>query len=189
MTIHPVTFVWRDVDVVDEHGEVRSRKAMVPLPRFGNICGRQFHDGEEYSLVPLEERSMASHKAYFAQIGEAFKNLPEKWTTKFPTSEHLRHWALIETHWCDQTDFVCPDELFLKRMIAFHRKNVPYARMTFAPVEGGGFLFCIKIAKSQSMAAMKKDAFESSKRDVLDLLSGMIGVSTATLKKEAGRAA
>lgn len=187
MSVHPVVFIWRDVDVTDEHGEVRRVKAMVPLPRYGNVASRQFAEGEEYPLVVLEERSRASHGAYFAQVNEYFDQLPEKIAARWPTADHLRYWVLIETGWYEETDFPCPDELFLKRLITHIRKNTPYARMSTIPMEKGGTRLIIRTAKSQSMAEMKKQAFEDSKKSVLDYLEHLTGIPVSTLKREAGR--
>ena len=108
--ILPVNFVWREVDVVDADGVAERRLAMVPLPRYGNVCKRQYEEGCEYPMVPLEARSRASHNAYFAQVHDAFQNIPESIAARWPTEEHLRKWSLVETGWFNESEIDCADE-------------------------------------------------------------------------------
>lgn len=189
MRIVPVTFVWRDAEVIDDDGVATRRKVMAPLARFDNICGRQFHDGEEYPLVPLEARSRASHGHYFACIHDGFQNLPENIAARWPSEEHMRKWLLIETGWFEEKDFDCPDELFAKRLATFVRTENEYARISIHRVDGKRCKVIIRTAKSQSAAAMGKQAFEASKKDVLDLLEHMTAVPRGTLMREAGKSA
>jgi hypothetical protein len=191
----PVVFKWQTVEVVNpDDGEAVRVKAMVPLPRFGNVCAAQFSDGEEYVLAPLEERSMASHGQYFAAVHEAFLNLPETISNRFPSSEHLRKWALIECDWFDEKEFYCPDEAFARGLATFVRTEDEYARISVhRPADVNPvydtWKVIIRRAKSQSMAAMGKEAFEQSKRAVLDLLEHLTAVDRGALMKNAGRSA
>ncbi len=188
MKMLPVVFVWRDVEVIDSDGEVVRQRAMVPLARYGNVAARQFHDLEEYPLVVLEARTRASHSHFFACVHEAFINLPEEVSVRWPTEEHMRKWVLIETGWFDEKDFDCPDERFAKRLATFIRTEDSYARISLHQV-GKAWRVIVRRAKSQSAAAMAKQAFEDSKRDVLDYLASMIGTTRGQIKKHAGRAA
>jgi hypothetical protein len=88
MNIAPVEFQW--------DGEVM-RPARHYLPR----CHKQYVVGEAYPMIPHEDRSTNSHNHFFAAVHEAWKNLPEKMTARFPTSEHLRKWALIKAGYAD----------------------------------------------------------------------------------------
>lgn len=190
--IYPVTFVWKELDVADPAtGELVHMRAMVPLPRFGNVCGRQYHDGEEYSLTPLEARSRSSHNHYFAAVHDGYQNLPEKIAARWPTEEHLRKWLLIETGWFDEKEFTCPDEDFAKKLGAFVRTENEYARISIHRPTGNHdhWKVIIRVAKSQSAQAMSKEPFEKSKRDVLDLLEALTAVPRGTLMREAGRSA
>lgn len=185
MRIHPVTFVWRQVDVVDADGVALRTLAMVPLQRYAVVAKRQYgEDGSEHTLTPLEERSMASHNQYFAAVGEGFKNLPEEIAPRFPSVEHLRGWLLCETGWCDEDEFTVDDEHSRKSLIKWIRDESPYAQ-----IHQRGSKVLVRRPKSQSMAAMKKQAFQDSKRDVLDLLESMVRVPKGTLMREAGRSA
>jgi hypothetical protein len=198
--ILPIVCVWRTVDVHDsESGEVRQRRAMVPLERYDNLSARQYHEGEEYPLVPLEPRSRASHNAYFAELNEAFDNLPEGKrlvaiaeelgiTTippgGFMNSEHFRAWALCQTGWCETMEFDFDEKADARMVASKFRKKDAYAQILVR-----GSHVTIKEAVSQSAAAMSKEPFEKSKHDVLDLLTSMVGVSRGELKKQAGRSA
>lgn len=187
MRMVPVVFVWRDVQLVDEDGVITTRRVMDPLARYDNVAGRQFGVGEEYPLVVLEARTRASHNHYFAALGEAFNNLPETVATRWPSSEHLRKWVLIETGWAEEKEFDCPDEKFAKRLGLFIRTEDQFARISIHRLEGGAFKVIVRRAKSQSAASMPRQEFEDSKRDVLDYLASMVGVKASELKKQAGR--
>jgi hypothetical protein len=178
----PVNFVWRQVDIIDGDGVAVRRMAMVPLARYANVAARQYHEGEEYPLVPLEARSRASHNFYFASIHEGFQNLPEKIAARWPTEEALRHWILIETGWFEEDEFVFDSEAEAKAAMPKIRKRHVYARI----MRKGSTLF-VRYAKSQSAAAMGKAEFDASRKDVLELLDHMVGVPRGELKRQAGR--
>lgn len=185
MRMQAVIFIWTEVEVVDSDGVASRRKAMVPLPRYDNVCGRQFHDDEQYPLVVLEARSRASHNAYFAEIGRAFKNLPEKIAARWPSVEHFRKWCLVEQGWFDEVETEWDSRRDAMRHASYIRVHVDeYARISVHSTGGGKFLVIARHAKSQSAAAMRKDVFEESKKDVLDLVSSFIGVTTSELKKQ-----
>ena len=188
--IRPVTFKWQQVDVTDATtGEVRSAKAMVPLVRYGNLAARQYEEGEDYTLVLLEDRSQASHNFYFAMIQNGFNNLPENIAARWPSAEHLRKWLLIEAGWFDEKEFDGPNEDFCRRLATFVRTEDEYARISVHKNSGSGWKVIIRRAKSQAKGAMKKAEFEASKQAALELLEHMIGVPLGTLKREAGKSA
>lgn len=182
--IYPVVFQWRDVDLIDEEGVADRAMAMVPLARYLNVAKRQYHALEEYPLVPLEARSRASHNQYFAALSDGFHNLPEKIAARWPTQEHLRKWILCETGWFDESEIDCASPKHATQTAVLIRSFDEYARIS---VHGAKVI--IRRAKSQAAAAMGKEAFEASKKDVLDLLENLIGVSRGQLKKQAGRSA
>ena len=182
MRMQPVIFYWKEVDVIDGDGIATRRMAMVPHLRYGNVVKRQFADGEEYVLAPVEERSMASHRQFFAAINDAFHNLPEKVAARFPSAQHLRRWALIECGHFDEKEFDCDSEKNAKRLATFIRTEDEYARISLH-----GLKVIVRRAKSQALPAMKKADFEVSKRDVLDLLEAMTSLPSGTLMREAGK--
>ena len=167
----PVLFVW-DGDV------------MTPLPRFRQLCDKQFAVHEEYALSIVENRSQASHNHYFAAVADAFSNLAEEFNGQFPTPEHLRAWALVQCGYSTETDTVCDSPAEARKLGAVIRRYSPYAIMKIS-----GNVLKIFEPESQSHAAMKKERFEASKADVLALVSGMARTTPAELKKNAGRSA
>lgn len=186
----PVVFRLQAVDITDpDSGEVRRINAMVPLPRFGNVVARQFAEGEDYTLVIHEDRSMASHGHYFASLKDGFDNLPENIAARFPSVDHLRSWCLIQCGWFDEKEIECETERQAKMLAKFIRTERDFARISVHGNKEIGWKVIVRVAKSQSMASMGKDQFEKSKSDVLDLVSSMVGVTTGDLKRNAGRSA
>ena len=185
MRAYPVTFTWQKVDLVDgEDGTAVRAWAMVPQPRYHNICQRQFAVGESYPLQVVEDRSMASHKQYFAAINEGFKNLPENIAARFPSAEHLRKWLLVETGWHEEKEFECASAKHAKALCTFIRTEDDYVRISNP--KNHPTTVIIRKARSQALASMGKALFEQSKKDVLDLLESMVNVPKGTLMREGG---
>jgi hypothetical protein len=54
-------------------------ETMTPLNRtWAGRADKQFVVGETYFVEAMHERSMASHRQYFASLNEAWRNLPEQ---------------------------------------------------------------------------------------------------------------
>lgn len=159
----PVPFTW--------NGDV-----MTPPGRFLRLCDKQFAVGETYPLVVHEDRSTNSHNHFFAAVHEAWKNLPERLTQRYPTSEHLRKWALIKAGYADERSIACTTAEEALRVAAFLKPMDDYAIVVVADAT-------IKVftAKSQSARAMDKATFQESKQSVLDIVAEMIGVDPKTL--------
>jgi len=189
----PVNFTWREVQIVDEDGVVSRRHVMDPNPRYDNVAKRQFHAGEEYTLVIAEARSRKSHNGYFAQLSDAFDNLPETMAARWPTSEHMRKWILIETGWFDEKDFEFEGvhaRRDAQRLGTFIRTEDEYARISLHRAGDRKVRVIVRRAKSQAMDAMRdKATFEASKKDVLGWLEHAIGVERGTLEREGGMSA
>lgn len=167
--IYPVTFRW-DGD------------AMVPLnPR---LADKQYVVGETYRLEPREDRSQASHNAYFASIAEAHANLPEDVAERLPTPEHLRKYALIKAGFRDERSIVAASKAEAQRLAAFIKPMDDFAIVTVSEA-----VVTVYTAKSQSYRAMGKTDFQRSKDAVLAVVAQMIGTSVPTLQREAGKAA
>lgn len=171
LRVRPVAFVW-----TGEH--------MVPLPRFKRLCDQQFDVNEEYALIISEERSMARHRGYFAQIKEAFNNLAEEYANGYPSPEHLRAAALVEAGYCTETSFVMDTPKDARTLAVTLRKLSPLAIIRVSQNVVKHFE-----AESQSVSSMKKERFEASVKAVLDIVSSMARTTPAELKKNAGRAA
>lgn len=186
----PVAFVWQSVEVIDGDGVAARRMAMVPLARYGNVCARQFSDGAEYILGPIEARNMKSHNAYFAELHSAFQSIPESIAARWPTEEHLRKWLLVETGWFDEKEFTFEGrhaDRDARRLAAFIRTEDMYARITVSRVADDKVKVIVRRAKSQAVAEMGNEDFKQSKKDVLDMLTDMIGVARGDLSREARR--
>lgn len=168
-----VLFVW-DGDV------------MIPLPRFKRMCDQLFAVHEEYPLIVLENRSMASHRHYFAAVAEAWENLSEEHThdgqgnVRFPTSEHLRAWALVEAGYATETKYVMDTPKDAKQLAIMLRKKEP-----LAIIRVRGNVVQEFIPESQSTGSMKKQAFEDSKAAVLAIVAPMARTTPAQLHREA----
>lgn len=187
--IVPIVYQWREVEVINpDDGTVDRVLAHVPVPRYRKAAAAQFASGEEYPLIKLQPRDMRSHNHYFAAVGNAFDNLPEKIAARFPSAEHLRKWALIETNWFDEKEFDCPDEKFARRLGTFIRTEDEYARISFH-ASGRTWKVIVRRAKSQAVLELGAEDFKQSKKDVLDLLEAMTSVPKGSLMKHAGRSA
>lgn len=158
-------------------------KVMRPLGRFDNLLG-QFDDGEHYRLAEVEDRSLKSHSHFFAAIKSGWDSLPEEYAHEFATPEHLRKWLLIRTGWHDRRSIVAASKAEAQRIAAFVRPMDE-----FAVVQVQESTVTIYTAKSQSMRAMGKEAFQKSKTDCLDMLDGMLGVDEGATAANAGQAA
>jgi hypothetical protein len=141
MKLSPIVCKWRQVEIVNpDDGTVERVHAHVPVLRYRKVADKQFADGDEFPLIKLQPRDMRSHNAYFACVGDAFDNLPEKIAARFATSEHLRKWALIRTNWCDEKEFSFHGrgaEVQARRLSAFIRTEDEYAEVNVARVDGG----------------------------------------------------
>lgn len=167
-TMRPVMFTWTD------------EGTMVPDARFKAVCDKQFVVGAEYPLIPVEQRNMKSHNHFFAALHEAWLNLSEEDTLKYPTEEHLRAWALIECGFFSQREIECEKPSLAKSMAMLARQLSPMARIGLKESK-----VIVKEAVSQSLASMGADAFKASKEAVLDLVTGMAGTTRKELAKAA----
>lgn len=135
-----------------------------------------YEPGRIYRLVEQAQRSGRSHRHYFSCVHQAWSNLPEPLAPRFPTSEHLRKYALISTGHCRQRVIVCQsseDAALLVGMVeAFDEYSV-------CSVQGA--VVTVFTAASQSLKAMGKATFQKSKTDVIDYLAAYIGVTSEEL--------
>ena len=151
---------------------------MVPLnPR---AADRMYVVGERYHLDHIEERSAASHRAYFAALHDAWQNLPEDLAARFATPEALRKYALIRTGFRDERSIVAASKAEARRIAAFIK---PLDEFAVVSVHEAAVI--VWTAKSQSMKAMGKAEFQRSKDAVLQFCAEIIGVT----RDELGRAA
>lgn len=168
----PVVFTWTDDGV------------MKPLHHFTRTCDQQFAVGEEYRLVVESERSMASHKRYFACLNEAWRNLPHSVAPHFPSAEKLRKWVLIKCNYANAQRMVCETAVDAARVAQLiGRMNDDSIVVRTRNV------ITIYTAKSQSVRSMNKQEFLESSNAVLDYVAAMISTSRADLEANADQAA
>lgn len=156
----------------------------VMVPQYPGVAAKQYTEGEVYALEERQDRSINSHRAYFAQINEAHANLPEHMSERWPTPDHLRRWLLIRAGYHDERSIVVASKAEAQRVAAFVKPLD-----TYAVVVAKEAVVSVFTAKSQSYKAMGRREFAASRDAVLDALAELIGVERETLAKEAGRAA
>ena len=149
-------------------------------PTRPKLADQHFVIGEHYTLVEHNPRSQASHSHYFAVINDGWQNLPEHLADRFPTSEHLRKYALIKAGFHDSHSITCASKAEALRVAAFVRPADEFSVVTVSEATVTRYT-----AKSQSMKAMGKQKFQESKTAVLDVIAAMIGVKPQQLEQEA----
>ena len=154
--------------------------SFVPVPRFRRECDARFVVGQNYVLEEREERSSASHRFYFAQVNDLWQSLPEEYGDRFPTSEHLRRYALIRAGFRDEMTMVASSKAEARRIVTFMRPADEYAVVTSKDA-----IVVRWTAKSQSLRAMDKATFRASADAVLEVIAEMVGVSPDSLRARA----
>jgi hypothetical protein len=159
-------------------------EAMQLLPYFQKQADKVFTIGETYRLSEVESRSMRSHRHFFACINEAWNNLDEEDTDRFPSPDHLRKWALTYTPFCTVRQYDAASNAEAIRLRHFLRSGDDFVR-----VEVDGKTVREFKPHSQAVAAMPNNkTFQASKDAVLDILARKLGITTDALE-EAGRRA
>lgn len=149
-------------------------------PLRAKLADQHYVVGEQYMLEPILERSMASHRHYFAVVRDAWRNLREEDAERFLTDDALRYYALIRTGWRDERSLVLSSNAEALRVAAFMRPANPYAVILVREK-----VVVEYVAKTQSIKGMGKDDFNKSKTDVLDFLAAMLGTTTQALAQNA----
>lgn len=147
-------------------------------PYWARQADKHYVIGEKYELVEHHARSTNSHRHYFAAVHEAWSNLPEDLALQFPTSEHLRKYAIIKAGYYDSNTLVCPTKASALATAAFVRPTDDFAVVTVKDN-----IITRYVAQSQSMRAMGNDKFQDSKSKVLDIVSAMVGTSRKALEE------
>lgn len=133
-------------------------------------CNQLYGQGELITVEAIAERSMASHRQYFAELNDLWETLPETLAGDFQSADHLRKYALIKSGYCKQSRLVLPT----------HEEAQEAALMvneldSYALCEVTGCTLAVWVARSQSLKAMGREEFEASKIAVLDVIRKMIG--------------
>lgn len=160
-------------------------EALVPSnPHWARRVDANYVIGQTYILVPHEDRSRNSHNHQFAEIAEAWKHLPEGWSRRLPTPEHLRKFCLIKAGYADSRTFVAASEKQARDLVRFLRPSDEFSLVT-----ADAATVTVWTAQSQSLRAMGKARFQASKQAILEIAAGMIDVTPAVLARETGKAA
>ena len=155
---------------------------MVPLPRFRKLCDELFAVHAEYAMIEHHGRNMRQHRAYFAALNDVFDNLAEEYEGIYPSSEHLREWALCQTEFCTVTHEAYETRKDAMQAAKAVRKVAPYAVISVA-----GSTLVTKHAMSQSVRVMGKETFEASCKAVLDVVVGMARMTAPQARREGER--
>lgn len=148
-----------------------------PLKRHQKECDARFIVGKVYALEEIQERSAASHAHYFAAIKEGWQNLPDEIAERFPTSEHLRKFALVKTGFHDERSIQSSSRAEALRLSAFIKPMDEFAVITVT-----GSTVTVFTPKSQSYRAMGKADFQRSKDAVLEYISGLLNIEPKELE-------
>lgn len=149
-------------------------------PHRSREADKHYVIGEEYELAPVEQRSMGRHRAYFAQVREVWRNLPDEMLKRWPSETKLRKHALIRSGYCTSSSFICRSHAEALRFAAF---LAPIDDYTI--VEAEGTTVFRYVAESQSVRNMGKNRFNASVDAVLDWIPKLIGVDRAELERHA----
>lgn len=147
-------------------------------PYWAREADKLFVIGQKYALVEHQDRSMNSHRHYFAAVNEAWQNLCDDMAGQFPSADHLRKYALIKAGYFNSQTLVCSSKAEAIRIAAFIRPADEYAI-----VRAEGAVVTRFTAKSQSVKAMGREDFQRSKDAVLDALADMIGTTRGELQR------
>lgn len=131
----------------------------------------RFGQGEIVMVSAEEERSMRSHRHYFAQLHDFWVNLPERFAAEpwAQSSEHLRKFLLIRSGYSTTTTYACESKAEAGRLAAAIRPLDEYGIVVARGVTVLRFT-----AKSQSVKAMGAKDFAASKSAVLEAAEALV---------------
>jgi hypothetical protein len=162
----PVDYQW------DENAGV-----MRPLKRHLTLLQETCVNGAVYKLEP-SRRSQKQHNFQFREIDIAWHNLPEELQERFPSSEHLRKWALCKAGYCNIQESVFDSEEKAHEVERMILRFEPYA-----VVEVRGNVLVAMLAWSQSKRAMGGTMFAESLNAVLTVIAQLLGTTADALKR------
>jgi hypothetical protein len=155
-----------------------------PTPYYRRLCSRLFQIGRVYRLEQVEQRSMDSHKHYFAALNTAWMNLREDHPEQFQSPDEMRKWALTHTQFRDVREYRANTKNEALRVAKYLKEGHDYSRVVI-----DGCVVRQFIPRSQAVAAMSGRDFQTSKQAVLDVLAIKLDVKIEELMANAGKAA
>lgn len=131
----------------------------------------RFGPGEIVVIQAENERSMRSHRHYFAQLHDLWLNLPERCAPEpwAQSPEHFRKRLLIWTGHSQATVYACASKAEAARLAAAIR---PLAEYSMVSVRGATVTRLD--AQSQAVKAMGYKAFQRSKDVTLELAEHLV---------------
>lgn len=139
-----------------------------------------YTDGQIYTLGVVEERSSASHRHFHAAVHQAWLNLPEALSERFPSDVHLRKYATIRAGYCNVKEYAAASNAEALRVASYVRGLEDYAVVV---VKGSTVQHFT--ARSTSYRSMPRDEFQAMKTAVMGIISEMVGVTPSELAKAA----
>ena len=139
-----------------------------------------YKKGDRLALEPWEEKSRKSEQHFHASVRSAWKNLRGEAAGRYKTPKQLRTWAMVKAGWCTESSHVMGTE-----------EQAIWAAMTIRAIdEDSDYLIVqqkgkvVRVYRAMSTKKMNREDFQNMKTEVLDILSGAIGVSRAALEAE-----
>lgn len=150
------------------------------LPRLADHMNKMIKAGDICQINVVADRSMRSHGHFFAVLQRAWASLPEAdRINAFPSSEHLRKWALSHTPYCTMRMYTASNAFEAQRLAKFLAGNdIQYSR-----IETKGRHITQFIPDSQALDAMPDSKiFQASKDAVFDVLAQHLGIVVEELE-------
>lgn len=147
----------------------------------GNLAMAMCHDrlgaGQVVNLDLDPERSKKSHNHQFAFVKTAWDNLPEHLIDApfAKSADTLRKHALIATGFCDTDMIAVGTEVRANRVAAFNSRMATRMHGYSVTDVKGAVVYC-HTPHSQTLKAMGGEAFQASKKAILEWLADLIGV-------------
>ena len=146
------------------------------------VVDGKFSQGHRYVFMQQQERSWKSHRHYFANINEAWSNMPEKYANRYASPDQLRKEALVACGYYDQREFVCTSNKEALKLAKWLRSD----KEMFAIIAVHGDTVVERRPKSQSVKTMGKEEFQQSKDDVMAYCWNLVGVDPQVAAGEVG---
>lgn len=157
-----------------------------PLGRSSQLWCQRMSDREVLILDVIRERSERGHRHQFAEITEAWRNLPESlqgmpWAVNPDT---LRKHLLIVCGFADVRTVVAGSKAEAGRIAALLTQLATEAH-GYAITDLRDNVVTLRTPHSQSYRAMGRDRFQESKAAILDAAAELLGVDVADLAQTA----
>jgi hypothetical protein len=140
-------------------------------------------EGDVVAVTIDHPRSLNSHNHQFAEVADAWHNLPESasmqpWAV---SPDALRKHALIVTGFCHSGVVDCGSKAAAERVAAM-LKTAETKAHGYCIVIARGPIVTVATPESQSYRAMGAARFQESKTKVLDWIATQIGVTADQMK-------